>query len=616
MGRKSVAFASLAAAVFTVAASVFVDPSAGQEPVPAPAVPKLALPERLLIPEQAYLWADADVGPIKADLERKAAPFLERDPYEAKAFLALVEQYRWFWIGNIHPDEREDYVTLMDAVMNHLSTRRGMVFAEAVPGTGNALVRVKLDEYEIATDWWEDLGRTGSGPIVSVRKKDNPEPYFHLVVKKKKTVTRKVRKQVPRLDAAGRQLYYLKADGTRDLTRPATEEREVEEKVEADAEAPQLEHAPFLDNKAVVSLSTAVKSDFPVLRFDWFLANAIVGPAYNKRFGFKTLADVQKLARFQKIDLDTAVKGIVSDSDEVALHQRATLFVPTSLGQWCETFDYFTSVDEDNLLEDLRLQRRDASEIIFSLRNGLQCYALINGSDKNEVIDFADPNIAIDTRTVWRNKLVWTALSCMTCHDQGLKNVTDEVRLMANDKVALLVKKKDDYRAVVDLFETPVEEPVLRGQAQFAKSINLATRGKWTPKQFSAKLAAAHLRYEQEKLDVGTAAMEVGSTPEQIADLLGRARGSNHTLTQLFLKRPVRRDQWESKGFQQLALATYNEFHAGKKAGALPPTVGGRAVAYNEPGVGREEGPTLGVGAYVHGGRAVRGLAGTALRRW
>jgi hypothetical protein len=530
-------------------------------PVAPPAGPKpLALPDRLFSPAEGVKLAAADAAGLRAAAD-VAAEKLKSDGHadDAKDILSQVYSYRYLYLGNIHPAERPDYIRLIDFTLNSLSLRKTMVFCTPLPGAENAVVRVKLDEYQIDPKAWDELGQKGSGSIRSVKKVDDPEPWFHVSQKRVRPVTRTVKKRVQKLQD-GRPLYYLKNDGSGEVDRnaPVMEEKEVEEKY-AGAEANELLHAPWLPAADITALATALATDFPIFRADWFMVYALQAPAYYIFFGVKNLADLQKLARFSQRDNDLATRGVVSDSSEVAIHQRATQFTPTPLGWWLETFDYLTSVQEDDLLEDLLSQRRDAGELIFNLPNGLQGYGLVNDSAKNDLIDFADPNVASDTRTPLRSKLVWTAVSCITCHDAGVKDVVDEVRLLANDKVALLVKKKADFRSVVDKFSTPLagpDSPIARGQAMYARAVAAVTRG-WTPKKLAQAVSDMLVRYLQEPVDLQVAALDTGFKPDQIMDLIGRLRGPNHTLTQLWMKRPVRRDQWQEKGMPQLMIALY-----------------------------------------------------------
>jgi hypothetical protein len=46
--------------------------------------------------------------------------------------------------------------------------------------------------------------------------------------------------------------------------------------------------------------------------------------------------------------------------------------------------------------------------------------------------------------------------------------------------------------------------------------------------------------------------MEVGVPPDKILRMIERLEQPDHTLTQIYARRPVRRDQWEATGFGQM----------------------------------------------------------------
>ena len=79
----------------------------------------------------------------------------------------------------------------------------------------------------------------------------------------------------------------------------------------------------------------------------------------------------------------------------------------------------------------------DASETIWQLPNGLQGYALWDGVGNR--VNFADPNIVIDTATPLGNKIINNANSCSRCHNQGLIPFIDQVRAHVNANAAQFI---------------------------------------------------------------------------------------------------------------------------------------------------------------------------------
>jgi hypothetical protein len=94
---------------------------------------------------------------------------------------------------------------------------------------------------------------------------------------------------------------------------------------------------------------------------------------------------------------------------------------------------------------------QDASETIWQLPNGLQGYALWDGAGNR--VDFADPNVVIDTQTPLGNKVINNANSCSRCHNQGLIPLVDEVRAHVNANAAQFIA--NDVQLVNAVYKTP-----------------------------------------------------------------------------------------------------------------------------------------------------------------
>jgi hypothetical protein len=453
---------------------------------------------------------------------------------------------RYIALYNVPPNDRNEHIQLLNFALNSLSRRRGIVYADIVPNTENTLLRLDLRIFALDPKLWDKFVTQGSGPIRAVKKIDLPEPYFYQQIKKGGKHQVKKTRTVPWYAPDGRQ-YVDKAG------QPATKTETYYEDI-VEPTSFEIVHAPWLNQASVVDLAEATYSDYAIIRGDWFLANALIAPAYNELLQFKTIQDFQKFVRYRGRDKDLAVKGVVVESAEVALHSRAALYTPTVLGSYWETFDYFTSIDDNDLLTNLKKEERDAGEVIANGPNGLQYYLLIDGQGK--VLDFADPNVAVDSQTSWRNKIVWNGYSCITCHSQGMKDLNDEVRALSRPPFALLVKEHQDFQQVIDLFSTPIEEPINLTKATYVKTVGLSTQG-MTPQQMATALQRVFLAYHQKSIDIDDAAAEVGCTPDEVRSILGATINPDHTLTQLLAGRIVRRDQWEFRGFAQLATIVH-----------------------------------------------------------
>jgi len=477
---------------------------------------------RPLSPNDAVAYSLADVQGIQLDDVRYTSRYLS--------------------LAHMPAGERAEFCQVLDFVLNSLSRRRTITYCTPVTGSNGAVVRVLLEAYGISPDAWDNLAIKGSGPVRIAKKTNQPEEYFYAGSSK----TRKVTKKRQQKNAAGELLWY---DGGK---TPAMEDYD---EIIVDHLAGQ-----WIDAANMLALQTATKTSYPILRADWFLANATITPAYNELLGFKTLKDFQSFVRFEARNLDLSTKGIVVNSQEVALHQRAILVTPTALGRYMETYDYFDSRGEDNLMKDLVKKRRDAGEIFAEGLNGMQFFLLIN--DKDEVIDFADPNVATDQNTAWRNKLVFGGMiSCVGCHVDGAKSVSDEVRALTAPPIGLLIPTNEKKKAeeVKDLFYSGgIEDLIVTTKAVNASRVALSTRG-LTPAKNTAALKRLFVSYWQNTLTLEDAAREVGTTAAEIKPLLAAMKvpSPDPTVTQLLAGRPVRRDMWLDGGMQQMATIVY-----------------------------------------------------------
>lgn len=451
---------------------------------------------------------------------------------------------RYLSLHNVPAAERAAYLQTIDFTLNSLSRRRGMAYVVPVNGANGSVVRIFLDNYGITTDAWESLASRGSGPVRISTKRDQPEEYFA----SRSGETKKVTKQRQKKDAQGRPLYYNPGQPNE---TPALEDYTEETKVFA---------GTWFDPAAMLALQTATKSSYPIVRADWFLGNASLAPAYYELLGIKTHADFQDIVRYRERDYDLATKGIVTDSQEVSLHNRAILVTPTSLGRYWETFDYLSSQGDDNLLRDLVKRRRDAGEAFAEGPNGLQLFLLIDGKDK--VLDVADGNIVSDQTTPWRHKLVFGGLAqCTMCHIDGGKAVNEEVRSLTQPPFGLQIptSEKQKAREVADLFFSGnVDDPLAQTKLAYRQKVAQATKG-LTPEKNTAAFKKCFLDFWQKPLTLADACAEIGCTPKEFMDVLSKlkAPAPEAGITMLLAGRPVRREIWTDGSYQQAATIFY-----------------------------------------------------------
>ncbi|WP_421725482.1 DUF4384 domain-containing protein [Bauldia sp.] len=217
-------------------------------------------------------------------------------------------------------------------------------------------------------------------------------------------------------------------------------------------------------SKAFDLLATDTLTLLPYVRADWFAFTAAQPPLYNRLLKLPDdFADLQgalgvnvtaNLQRFVAKRAGFQTSGV---SHSNRLIERHT--IPT--GYFWTSYDFSGNGDRQNLFAfplgpgdgpfDFA---HDGGETIFSLPNGFQGYALHTAY--GERLDKAPTDIVFDPGR--RDRTVTNGISCMGCHDQGIRKATDEIRasVMVGDAFP------EPVREVVEaLYPTPDEMDAL-----------------------------------------------------------------------------------------------------------------------------------------------------------
>lgn len=451
---------------------------------------------------------------------------------------------RYLSLYNIPKAKRRAYTQTASFIINSLSRRKQMYLPEVVKDSENTLLRINLYNYAIDAEAWERLGNNGSGDVPS------PEPYFHSPIEK---VIAPVDTQVivkyrtiTGYDVYGRPYYYQ---------QPYQEEVTSTEKP---IKKQILGHGLWLDPKAITYLAKTTYSDFPVIRADWFIANACLPPAYYDLLGLgDNIKDFEKLVLANQalsLKKNAATKGTVIKST-VARNNRTLTRVGALTGVggylWV-SHDTLKSKDDRDYLRDILDEKFDATEDIGTLSNGLQAYFLTNG--KGERQNEAPNKIAIDDTAA--DRTVRNGRSCMICHSLGIQPIDDEVRkitekLSRQDKVDLYIVDKKDRIKVFDLFGDELETVVATDQGVYTAAVLKATGLK--AEENANQFAKIYDGYVETLMTFEDVAREVAVPPEKLEKYI--ALSDDPHILGLTKKpiRPLRRDQWES-GFARFML--------------------------------------------------------------
>jgi hypothetical protein len=180
------------------------------------------------------------------------------------------------------------------------------------------------------------------------------------------------------------------------------------------------------------TLYATTRSALPYVRADWFAFNAAQPPLYH--ILLKLPGSFPELAGQQGVDVDGDIRSFVAQraafqKSGVSVNNRLIERHPSRSGYFWTSYDFAGNRDRQSLFEyplgpGAGGFRHDGGETLFSLPNGFQGYALSRGT--GERLDKAPTSIVRDTSR--KDLTVTDGISCMGCHDNGLRKARDEVR--------------------------------------------------------------------------------------------------------------------------------------------------------------------------------------------
>ncbi|MEW6211738.1 MAG: hypothetical protein AB1631_25500 [Acidobacteriota bacterium] len=302
----------------------------------------------------------------------------------------------------------------------------------------------------------------------------------------------------------------------------------------------------------------------PYVRADWFAANASAPPLYHELLVLpRTVGELERMlgidaARNLAEEKNVARAGIRTSG--VSENNRVLERHPTAYGAYWKSFDFRSSLDDQNIFRDPIRLNPAGGEMIFNLPNGLQAYFLADGRgnriDKAPVEIVADRNNADDP-------VITVGRSCMSCHFEGVKSFRDEVRAVVR---GMRVGVFDRDRALA-LYpdQDALDRLVEKDRERFLQSV-AATGAQATSAQ-AEPINALSRRYRAE-LSISQAASEVGLDANEFQS---RARRSPRLVAlgfgQLLVENGgIKRDVWERSFGEVVREFELGEFTPGNLA--------------------------------------------------
>lgn len=336
---------------------------------------------------------------------------------------------------------------------------------------------------------------------------------------------------------------------------------------------------PYLmkyDDAMYDTLVDNTNSKMPFVRADWFAFVASQPPLYYDLLGLPDtkeelykLLGVDAIADIDALDVQRAGfrhSGVSTNNRMIERHEMAT-------GAFWESYDFAGNagrrdffqfpVGPQAAFDDMGEEhgfKEDGGEIIFNLPNGFHAYYLAKGT--GERLDRGPTEIVRDDSR--RDASVTNGISCMGCHDAGIKynpyrdpEALDEVRdiVLANITVPKEVREtvEEIYSPHEEFYQTMQSDAEDYEKALAAAGINM--RVKYDGLEMVNALFA---RFEED-VTARLAAAEFGLTEEEFFERLGIAGGDAYTLKIRLTQDRIPRDQFVKEYADLARQITDNE---------------------------------------------------------
>ena len=276
------------------------------------------------------------------------------------------------------------------------------------------------------------------------------------------------------------------------------------------------------------ALGAASSATVPILRADWMAATAARPPLYHTIMGLpKRQQELEK-----ELGVDVAANlnagevvraGLIRSGVSLAnrLVERHDLRLRS--GYYWVSYDFRSSKERSNLLEfplgpeSVRLAggqhafKHAGGEFVFSLPNGLNGYYVADVLG-NRIDGAAPTDIVNDRNGVTGRVEVSNGLSCIICHDRGIKPMAsnDAIRAIASKFNAEEQRLIERLHPVPDAFNAIIEKDAARFAAAIKEANAETVAGQAEP---VGALAAAFDR----EVTLETAAAEVGLSADELS---------------------------------------------------------------------------------------------------
>lgn len=332
-------------------------------------------------------------------------------------------------------------------------------------------------------------------------------------------------------------------------------------------------------------LKSASGTLMPYVRADWFAFAASQPPLYDKLL--KLPKTFQALAKEQGVDIDGNIRKFVAQrsgfqKSGVSQNNRLIERHSSRSGYFWTSYDFAGNKARQSLFENPlgptgpNAFQHDGGESIYSLPNGFQAYYL--NTDKGVQLDKGPTSIVRDLSR--KDLAVTNGISCMGCHDQGMRKAKDEIRNIVLAGRAFPKETRDAVEALYPPTEK-MDQIIENDGKRFIDAMYRAGLEPTLKLNGVEMINALAKRYEDD-VDLNLAAAEFGMTKDEFKDAAGDAERKFKALIRRLEQGSVPRDQFEAT-YRELVQNITDEEEV-KVAGA--PGAGIKGVA--KPGGGAD----------------------------
>ncbi len=296
------------------------------------------------------------------------------------------------------------------------------------------------------------------------------------------------------------------------------------------------------------TLASGAATPMPYVRADWFAFTASQPPLYDVLLQLPNT--FQQLAREQGIDVEGNIRNFVAQRaafqrSGVSQNNRLIERHPSRSGYFWTSYDFAGNRDRQSLFSfplgptGPNAFHHDGGETIYSLPNGFQGYYLNKAT--GERLDKGPTAIVRDPAR--KDFSVTNGISCMGCHDQGMRKAKDDVRELVLKGRTFPKDVRDAVEGLYpphDKMDALIEDDAKR----FADAMRRAGLDATLKLNGIEMINALAKRYEDD-LDLTLAASELGLKKSEFDEGVADVDQQYRPLVRRLAQGAVPRDQFE-----------------------------------------------------------------------